>query len=505
MGASRKLNSYDEWFRNAPHHTILINDLCGDSKTQREEINNLLYFISDNGEFNSIPSCLCGEKTGRYNIGMVCNNCNTPVTEIVADDIPSYLWVKQPRDVEKLINPDILMKLRVAYGKDNMRFDVFEWCMNPQYQSRSTSLDVITLLNLLEADPILSNRGYNNFVQNFDYLIKFLVDNNKVMKKNYDERITSVKWVLDVVEKAKREGVLFSEHVNLLNKALLVVEKASVSSYIDPFISDFISGIRLLIGIDKPGTSTYNMKPMARQNRVAKFLLSYSNFFNDYYGDALSGKPGLIRRLIMGTRLDYTFRSVITSITGPHRFDEIHIPWWVGMIVFRPHLTNKLYKKGWSYQQVVQYLNKYAIEYDPLLDSLFKELIAESPNGYGIPANANRNPTMHRGSYQLMFITKVKTDTNDNTIGLPELVVTHFNADFDGDQMNFTITLDNYTTEGFKYMTPETNIYHVDSLEPNSMVHLPEPVGMNVANWLNMEDLTVKPEVYSRMQSLAIT
>ena len=56
------------------------------------------------------------------------------------------------------------------------------------------------------------------------------------------------------------------------------------------------------------------------------------------------------------------------------------------------------------------------------------ELIAEAPN-QRIPVIFQRNPTLHRGSAQLLYITKVKKDPRDITISLSVLVLSAPNAD----------------------------------------------------------------------------
>lgn len=517
MGAFRIFEDYDHNFHTSRVPTLLINNLDSDSKEKRDEINNLMYFLSEDGEFNSIPSCICGSKQGRYNVGLLCNSCGSQVTEPIGDDLPSYLWLKRPRDVEPLINPFMLMQLRKVYEKDSGKFDIFAWMMDPLYKTKSTSLGVMQIISILERDPIISNRGYNNFVRNWNYIYEFLVNNNQLLKPTTLKKgskpsegdygrgipLLSPSFVLEEVAMAQHQGVLFSEYVPLLNKSLIVVEKSSMASYIDPYVAEMISGTRLLIGIDCPGTLNYNLQARARENRVAKFLLTYADFHKNYASGTAGGKQGFLRRLLMGTRLDYTFRAVITSITRPHKYNTIEVPWTVAIVAFEQHLTNKLLKRGWSPPQIKQYLNRYTHEFSPLINELFDELTAETPGGHGFECLMNRNPTMHRGSLQ-KCLAIIKRDPRDKTLGISELLVVPFNADFDGDQHNVTLFLDEYTANGFRYMVPEANIYNANSLEPGNMTHLPEPVGMNIANWLSAEDLAFVPEKYERMRQLAI-
>jgi hypothetical protein len=119
---------------------------------------------------------------------------------------------------------------------------------------------------------------------------------------------------------------------------------------------------------------------------------------------------------------------VISSITNRHRYDEIHIPWGIGISVFRLHLVNKLSKLGYMPNQAIQLLNASAQSYNVLLDKLFKEIIAESANGYGISVVEQRNPSLERGSAQLVYITQVKEYVKIPTVSISILVVKGLNA-----------------------------------------------------------------------------
>ncbi len=63
-----------------------------------------------------------------------------------------------------------------------------------------------------------------------------------------------------------------------------------------------------------------------------------------------------------------------------------------------------------------------------MLDAIFRELIEESPY-MGIPVIFQRNPSLSRASAQLLYVTRVKTNPADNTIGVSTLVISGSNAD----------------------------------------------------------------------------
>ena len=144
--------------------------------------------------------------------------------------------------------------------------------------------------------------------------------------------------------------------------------------------------------------------------------------YNKYFEDYLVRKEGIFRKHVYGARSHFTFRFVIVSVPGPHKKDEIHVPWVAGPTAFRPHLLNKLTRRGYTYKEANKILYRSVKKYDPLIAELLQELIDESPYR-GIPAIINRNPSLKQGSTQLVYITKFKDKPDEFTLDLSQLVV----------------------------------------------------------------------------------
>ena len=165
-----------------------------------------------------------------------------------------------------------------------------------------------------------------------------------------------------------------------------------------------------------------------KQNRVVKALCELSEFYEGIYKTTFAKKTGIFRKHVFGSRAHFSFRAVISSLTGEHRYDEIHIPWGIGVSVFRIHLANKLKRRGFTPNQTFQILSEYAQRYHPLLDELFEELIRETPGGRGLSCTQQRNPSLKRGSAQAVYITHVKKDPSIPTVSISILSVKGMNA-----------------------------------------------------------------------------
>jgi DNA-directed RNA polymerase beta' subunit len=158
----------------------------------------------------------------------------------------------------------------------------------------------------------------------------------------------------------------------------LIIEQTNVGIYVDPIIIKAIDAIEMLVSIDK---NFHDQNHRVKENRTAKAISKLSDFYEMFFSANLSPKSGQFRRHVFGTRTNFSFRAVITSLTDTHDYDEIHVPWGIGLTAFRPHLLSKLMKMGMDINSAIGLLLGHVEKYHPLLDKLLQELIAEAPGG----------------------------------------------------------------------------------------------------------------------------
>ena len=144
--------------------------------------------------------------------------------------------------------------------------------------------------------------------------------------------------------------------------------------------------------------------------------------------DMLKGKQGRFRQNLLGKRVDYSGRSVIT--VGPDlRLHQCGLPKKMGLELFKPFIYNKLDEKGFAttIKSAKKMVERETPEVWDALDDVVKE--------YCILLN--RAPTLHRLGIQAFEPILVE----GKAIQLHPLVCTAFNADFDGDQMAVHVPL----------------------------------------------------------------
>ena len=144
--------------------------------------------------------------------------------------------------------------------------------------------------------------------------------------------------------------------------------------------------------------------------------------------DMLKGKQGRFRQNLLGKRVDYSGRSVIT--VGPNlRLHQCGLPKKMALELFKPFIYNRLEEKG--YVATVKSAKKMVEKESPEVWDALDEVVRE------YPILLNRAPTLHRLGIQAFEPVLIE----GKAIQLHPLVCTAFNADFDGDQMAVHVPL----------------------------------------------------------------
>ena len=144
--------------------------------------------------------------------------------------------------------------------------------------------------------------------------------------------------------------------------------------------------------------------------------------------DMIKGKSGRFRQNLLGKRVDYSGRSVIT--VGPElKLQQCGLPKLMALELFKPFILSQLEKRGLA--NTIKSAKKMGDNQEPVVWDILEEVIYEHP------VMLNRAPTLHRLGIQA-FEPKL---IEGKAIQLHPLVCAAFNADFDGDQMAVHIPL----------------------------------------------------------------
>ncbi|HHF6913379.1 TPA: DNA-directed RNA polymerase subunit beta' [Haemophilus influenzae] len=144
--------------------------------------------------------------------------------------------------------------------------------------------------------------------------------------------------------------------------------------------------------------------------------------------DMIKGKQGRFRQNLLGKRVDYSGRSVIT--VGPYlHLHQCGLPKKMALELFRPFIYAKLESRG--YATTIKAAKKMVEREEAIVWDILAEVIREHP------ILLNRAPTLHRLGIQAFEPILIE----GKAIQLHPLVCAAFNADFDGDQMAVHVPL----------------------------------------------------------------
>ncbi|ANH69332.1 DNA-directed RNA polymerase subunit beta' [Mitsuaria sp. 7] len=144
--------------------------------------------------------------------------------------------------------------------------------------------------------------------------------------------------------------------------------------------------------------------------------------------DMIKGKSGRFRQNLLGKRVDYSGRSVIT--VGPTlKLHQCGLPKLMALELFKPFIFSRLEAMGIA--TTIKAAKKEVESGTPVVWDILEEVIKEHP------VLLNRAPTLHRLGIQAFEPVLIE----GKAIQLHPLVCAAFNADFDGDQMAVHVPL----------------------------------------------------------------
>ena len=194
--------------------------------------------------------------------------------------------------------------------------------------------------------------------------------------------------------------------------------------------------LKRLVDLKAPGIIVRNEKRMLQEavdvlfdnGRHGRVITGTNKRPLKSLSDTLKGKQGRFRQNLLGKRVDYSGRTVITI--GPNlRLHQCGLPKKMALELFKPFVYYRLEQKGLvsTVKSAKKMVEKETSEVWDTLDEVVNEY----------PVMLNRAPTLHRLGFQSFEPILIE----GKAIQLHPLVCTAFNADFDGDQMAVHIPL----------------------------------------------------------------
>lgn len=500
------LKNIKDQFNRLNRKPIFINDLDISDPVDKELIQSNLYTRYTEKTLDVVPSCECGFYHGNDLKGEICPRCGDRVEPAIDKHIESVLWFRPPQGIDKLVHPKIWTTLtgNFVIKANGLKFKIIPWLCDP---SERTLPEVKGYTDAILASGI--KRGLNFFHEHYldivDYLLYTLYrpkgvkytspdDGFKETAVFFRQNITGVpawfrsKSLKDDVRKFLYiwERFTFVDELPIPNKIMFIAEKTAVKTYINKKENVHASDAVWTIASVADCTRSPMRKKLSRTVRALNQLATYHE---KAILSNLVEKESHYRRHIFGYSTMWSLRGVITSISRPHKSNELIPPWQLSVELFKVDITNKLMKKGLDPDTIAKRITYAYRHYDPEIDEIFKELIAESFHPEGVPVEFQRNPSLKRLSMYNLIITEVKTDVDDNTISLSVTITKHANADFDGDQMNMKRVMDRDQQGASQRFGVETGVFDLNGvLRIDGAIQLHSPVVSTLLNWITARE-----------------
>ena len=196
------------------------------------------------------------------------------------------------------------------------------------------------------------------------------------------------------------------------------------------------SRLRRLLELKAPEIIARNEKRMLQEavdslldnGRRGKAMTGANKRALKSLADMIKGKSGRFSQNLLGKRVDYSGRSVIT--VGPTlKLHQCGLPKLMALELFKPFIFAQLESRGIA--TTIKAAKKEVESGTPVVWDILEEVIKEHP------VMLNRAPTLHRLGIQAFEPILIE----GKAIQLHPLVCSAFNADFDGDQMAVHVPL----------------------------------------------------------------
>ena len=272
---------------------------------------------------------------------------------------------------------------------------------NKKIINKEDEKDLMNVILAIKKDPVEFFKSRRNAKTN--ETIDFIIKNQKYLLINYYPVYSHALRPVTVIQGVK--PTLIYDKIN--NYFSLIIE---YNNTLGPDISaknfdnsDIIYGMQEYVNI------------------ITQFIMT----------NILSKKQGVLRKEILGCRINHSSRTVITPLTGNYEIDEVSLPYIVATELYKYQIINILTRiKGINYNQALKIHELSQLKFDPEVYSIMMSLVKKTKNGLQILLN--RNPTISIGSILALKVAHIKNDINDATLSISNNVLSPFAGDYDG-------------------------------------------------------------------------
>lgn len=366
---------------------------------------------------------------GRFYEGTICPKCNAAVT--CRDTVFSKKgWVDL--GAHQIISPLFFQYFAKVVGPTQLAKIV--------HQKRVLTMDGI--IKVADDAGPFDNMGLAEFSRRWPEVL----DHFEAKKKS-DPRVAEFARII-----RENPTMVMTSKILVFNHILrpaLVVEKQMIFDEVNNLYNLLISNASVLNDYTPEEATDGNV------NAVLWRIQERANEIFDHVLFVLSGKGGYLRGQLLGNRINFCGRMVITPLGPGHEQDEVEVPYLAFLEMYRFQLTNLTARmKGISLAKANDLWHEAQTKFDPSMYAAMLQLIKRGPDGHGLYALLNRNPTIAFGSILRVRITGIKRDPLDYTMSVHNGILKLIGGDYDGDVCALIPFLDRDFADAFRVFDP---------------------------------------------------
>lgn len=284
-------------------------------------------------------------------------------------------------------------------------------------------------------------------------LIEFKERFLELLEKYGNKERKEYQTVLEMYEK----DVLFIKYFPVFSAKLrpaMITETTLIFDDINNiynFLIAYTNDIKEIVGDDDEEDVKLLKLPLLYQMQMYAYEI-----VNDIINNFLKGKKGCFRKIVVGSRVNFSSRNVI--IPAPEgKMCDVEMPYKTFLELYKFPLLNLVSRaEGITFNEAHKLFMKSVTEFNPKMYRYMNELLNKTEGGLQILLN--RNPTISIGSIMLLNIGRIKDNYNDLALSLSNNILAPLNADYDGDVLNIIALFTSKQRNDFEKISPENLI-----------------------------------------------
>jgi DNA-directed RNA polymerase subunit beta' len=403
-------------------------------------------------------SCSCGKYTGKIYEGLECDVCGSTVEKIEAN-IDKMAWIDLNDNY--LIKYLAYMSLEKIIGREELR----EIIKTPSTINIEGNIDTNEIEEIRAKKP--ENKyfqiGIQRFKEKFHEILGYYF--NLKYPELTDNHITDLKGKISELRSAvdnktnsnsEKSIKIKKENIEEIRKDIERIsnqKERKLYDSLEDIDNVFTNKIPILSTVLRPAMRTSDgLKMDALNNIYINILKSVKILHDDTNKSILSkiythaalqaqyfqlseeiienikGKGGLIRNQMMGSRLNFSARNIISPAIAGYKIDEVVLPYLTFLILYKYEIINEIAKiKNIQLIRAEKIWYKATLNMDEEIYMLMKKMIIEEDIGILL----NRNPTISYGSILYLRVAGIKHNYDDLTMSIHNGILSLLAGDYD--------------------------------------------------------------------------